>query len=100
MGVLKEGTNIGEFIDGMFNHPISVIEGLLNLSLDFPFVPFGKRMTPIRKCDAFIYGLIERRLANLHDVGDIFSLFLSVENENSNKRTRNQVRNASLCLTP
>lgn len=97
--VLKEGTDIAELIDGMFGHPISVIEGLLNLSLDLPFVPFGKRMTAIRKCDAFIYGLIEQRLADTHDVGDILSLLLAAEDEDSNKITRKQVRDALVSLT-
>ncbi len=78
--------------------PTFVIEGLLNLSLDLPFVPFGKRMTAMRKIDAFIYGLIERRLADTHDVGDILSILLSAEDENSNKMTRKQVRDALASL--
>src|SRR6266568_8513846 len=42
--VLKEETNIAELVNGMIGHPVSMIEGLLNLSLDLPFVPSGKRM--------------------------------------------------------
>ncbi len=96
--VLKEETNIAETIDGMISNPISVIEGLLNLPLDLPFTPFGKRMTATRKCDAFINGLIERRLADTHDVGDILSILLSAEEENGNKITRKEARDALVSL--
>jgi cytochrome P450 len=96
--VLKEEPNAAEVIDGMISNPISLIEGLLNLPLNLPFTPFGKRMTAKGKCDASIYGLIERRLADNHDVGDILSILLSAEDENGNKITKKEVRDALVSL--
>jgi cytochrome P450 len=96
--VLKEEPNAAEIIDGMISNPISVLEGLLNLPLDLPFTSFGKRMTAKGKCDVIIYDLIERRLADNHDAGDILSILLSAEDENSHKMTRKQVRDALVSL--
>jgi cytochrome P450 len=93
--VLKEETNIAEVIDGMIGHPVSIIEGLLNLS---HALPFSKHKTAIRKFDAFIYGFIDRQLADTDDDGDILSILLSTEDENSNKMTRKQVRDALVSL--
>jgi cytochrome P450 len=96
--VLKEDTNAAEVIEGMMGNPVSIIEGLLNLSLDLPFVPFGKRMNAKRVCDAYMYALIERRLADPHDVGDILSILFSAEDENGDKMNRKQVRDALVSL--
>ena len=96
--VLKEVPNVAEIIDGMISNPISVIEGLLNLPLNLPFTPFGKRMAAKDKCDAVIYDLIEQRLADNHDVGDILSILLSAEDENGNKISRKEVRDALVSL--
>lgn len=96
--VLKEETNFAEIIEGMISHPTSMIEGLLNLSLNLPFVPLGKHKTAIRKGDAYAYDLIERRLTDTHDVGDILSILLAAEDENGNKMTRKQVRDALVSL--
>jgi cytochrome P450 len=96
--VLKAEPNAAKVIDGMISNPISLIEGLLNLPLNLPFTPFGKRMTAKGKCDAFIYGLIERRIADNHDVGDILSILLSAEDENGNKITKKEVRDALVSL--
>lgn len=96
--VLQEEPNAAKVIDGMISNPISVLEGLLNLPLNLPFTPYGKRMTAKGKCDEFIYGLIERRLADNYDVGDFLSILLSAEDENSNKMTRKQVRDALVSL--
>ena len=96
--ILTEETNIADIIDGMTSQPRSPVEGILNLSPDLPFVPSTKRRTATRKCDVFIYGLIEQRLADSHDRGDILSHLLSAEDENGNKMTRKQVRDELVSL--
>jgi len=96
--VLKEETNFTEMIEGMLDNPTSLIEGLLNLSLDLPFVPSGKRMSATRKADAYIHALIERRFASSDDDGDILSILLSAEDENGNKMPRKEVRDAIASL--
>lgn len=96
--VLKEVPKVAEIVDGMICNPISVTEGLLNLPINLPFTPFGKRMAATRKCDAIIYDLIEQRLADNHDVGDILSILLSAQDENGNKMTRKQVRDELVSL--
>jgi cytochrome P450 len=96
--VLKEETNFAELINDIMSHPVSMFEGLLSLSLDIPIASFGRRMTAKGKCDAFIYDLIERRLADPHDAGDILSILLSAKDENSHKMTRKEVRDALVSL--
>ena len=96
--VLKEEPNAAKVFDGMISNPISLMEGLLNLPLNLPFTPFGKRMTAKAKCDASIYGLIERRLADNHNVGDILSILLSAEDENGHKIPKKEVRDALVSL--
>jgi cytochrome P450 len=96
--ILTEETNANEVINGMMTNPISLVEGLLNLPINLPFTPFGKRMAAKSKCDEFIYALIERRLADNHDVGDILSILLSAEDENSNKLTRKEMRDALVSM--
>jgi cytochrome P450 len=96
--ILKEEPNAAKVIDGMITNPISLIEGLLNLPINLPFTHYGKRMIAKSKCDAFIYDLIERRLADTHDVGDILSILLSAEDEKGNKISRKEVRDALVSL--
>jgi cytochrome P450 len=96
--ILKEEPNAAKVIDDMITNPISLIEGLLNLPINLPFTPYGKRMIAKSKCDAFIYDLIERRLADTHDVGDILSILLSAEDEKGNKISRKEVRDALVSL--
>ncbi|GAC1350132.1 MAG: hypothetical protein NVSMB27_29730 [Ktedonobacteraceae bacterium] len=95
---LTEEKKANEVINGMMTNPISLVEGLLNLPINLPFTPFGKRMAARDKCDAYIYALIERRLADNRDVGDILSILLSAEDENSNKLTRKEVRDAIVSM--
>lgn len=96
--VLKEETNLAEIINGMTSNPISRIEGLLNLPIDLPFTPFGKRVVAMRKYDEFVYGLIERRLAERQDVGDVLSILLWAKDENGHKMTSKEVRDVLLSL--
>jgi cytochrome P450 len=96
--VVKEVPNVAEIVHGMMSHPVSIIEGLLNLPIDLPFTSYGKRVAAIHKCDAIIYDLIERRLADNRDVGDILSIMLSARDENGNKMTRKQVRDELVSL--
>lgn len=96
--ILKGEMNLAEIIDGMVSHPISILEGLLSLSVDLPLIPFGKRMNAIQRCDALIYSLIEQRMAASEDVGDILSLLLSATDENGNKMTRKQLRDELVSL--
>jgi cytochrome P450 len=89
---LKEETNAVQITEGMLYYPTNMIEGLLNLPINLPFTPFGKRMAATRQCDAKIYALIEQRLADNQDVGDILSVLLASKDENGNKMTAKQVR--------
>lgn len=96
--VLKEETSIAEDFNTVLSHQTSMIEGLLNLSIDLPFVPFGKRMMALRKNDAFIYALIERRLAGPQEAGNILSRLLSAEDESGNRMSKKQMRDALVSL--
>ena len=96
--VHKEVTNAAEIIDGMLSHPVSIMEGFLNLPLDLPITPYGKRKAAMRKGDAIIYNLIEQRLTNNCDVGDILSILLAAKDENGNKMTKKQIRDELVSL--
>ena len=104
--VLKEGSNIVEIeekhiveiVEGVTGHTMGTIEGLLNLLPNLPFVPPTKRKTAIRQCDAYLYALIERRLADTRDVGDMLSILLSAEDEHGNRMAKKQVRDALVSL--
>ncbi len=69
--VVDQGAGLGEIIDGLLGKPIGILEGLLNLRIDLPITPYGQRMALKRKLDAYIYDLIDQRLAARTDVGDI-----------------------------
>ena len=96
--VLEEETDVAGLIEGALSHPTSMIEGLLNLSPNLPFVSAGKLKTAMRKANEYVNTLIERRLAAPHDTGDILSILLSAEDENGDKMTRKQVRDALVSL--
>ena len=70
----------------------------MNLPINLPFTPYGKRMIAKSKCDAFIYDLMEQRLAHTHDVGDILSILLAAEDEKGNKIGRKEVQDALVSL--
>src|SRR5262249_21663462 len=74
--VLNESAELGYIIDGLLGSSVGLLEGLLNLQIDLPFMPYGRRMASLRKADAYIYNLIDQRLADQHDVGDILSILL------------------------
>src|SRR5207247_1269335 len=58
-----------EMVEAMMGQPVSFLEGLLNLKIDLPFTPYGKRMAAKRKADGYIYELIDKRRAENRDVG-------------------------------
>ena len=98
--VVNEGLEFGEIIDGLLGRPIGILEGLLNLRIDLPITPYGKRMALKRKLDAYIYDLIERRLVAGSDVGDILSILLSARNKEGDQgMPPQQVRDELVALT-
>src|SRR6185312_9839926 len=65
--VLNESAELGHIIDGLLGNSIGLLEGLLNLQIDLPFMPYGKRMASKRKADAYIFNLIDQRLDDQRD---------------------------------
>src|SRR5262249_11414280 len=59
---MREGTALGRVLDGMLANPVTLLEGLLNLKVDVPFLPYGRRMRYKREADEYIDACIERRL--------------------------------------
>jgi len=91
--MLNQNIESGKIIDDLLGHPIGILEGLSNLQIDLPFTPYGKRMSAKRKADAFIYNLIDQRIADKRDVGDILSILLQPQDtHDGNTMTRQQVR--------
>ncbi|HLI07969.1 MAG TPA: cytochrome P450 [Ktedonobacteraceae bacterium] len=97
--LLEEKTDIVGYINTIMSQPTSMIEGLLSLPLNLPFVSFGKRNAAISKIDTFFYALIDRRVAGSQEVGDVLSTLLASKDENGNKMTRKQIRDALVSLT-
>lgn len=71
-----DGSGLGRIIDGVLAQPVGLAEGLVNVQVDLPFTPHGRRMALLREADAFLYGLIARRRAERRDRGDILSVLL------------------------
>src|SRR6266568_1636786 len=88
-----------QIIEDLIGNPVGVLEGLLNLQIDLPVTPYGQRMAAKRKADAFIYNLIDQRLADKCDVGDILSILLQVQDKHDDDMlTREQVRDELVSL--
>lgn len=104
----KEDNEVSQIIDTVLAQPVGLLEGLLNLQIDLPITPYGKRMAAMRKGDAYIYGLIDQRLAATRnvaagqasaDVGDILSILLQARDKNDTDTvTRQQVRDELISL--
>ncbi len=91
--LLNQSIESSKIIDDLVGHPIGIFEGLSNLQIDLPFTPYGQRMAAKRKADAFIYNLIDQRLADKRDVGDILSILLQPQDtHDDDTMTRQQVR--------
>ncbi len=91
--MLNQSIESSKIIDGLLGHPVGIFEGLSNLQIDLPFTPHGQRMAAKRKADAFIYNLIDQRLADKRDVGDILSILLQPQDtHDDDTMTRQQVR--------
>jgi len=88
-----------QIIEDLIGNPVGVLEGLLNVQIDLPVTPYGQRMAAKRKADAFIYNLIDQRLADKCDVGDILSILLQVQDKHEEDTlTREQVRDELVSL--
>ena len=97
--LLQQETEVGRIVDAVLAQPVGLLEGLLNLQVDLPITPYGKRMAAMRKGDAFIYNLIDRRLADRRDVGDILSILLQTqEKDDVEAVTKRQVRDELVSL--
>ncbi|GAC1343093.1 MAG: cytochrome P450 [Ktedonobacteraceae bacterium] len=97
--MLNESIDSTKIIDDLLGHPIGILEGLLNLQIDLPITPYGQRMAARRKADAYLYNLIDRRITDKRDVGDILSILLSSgDNPAEDALTRQQVRDELVSL--
>jgi len=95
----KQSIASRQIIDNMIGNPVGILEGLLNLQIDLPITPYGQRMAAKRKADAFIYNLIDQRLADNCDAGDILSILLQVQDKHDDDMlTREQVRDELVSL--
>ncbi len=97
--MLNQNIESSKIIDDLLGHPIGIFEGLSNLQIDLPFTPYGQRTAAKRKADAFIYNLIDQRLADKRDEGDILSILLQADDRNDgDAMTRQQVRDELVTL--
>jgi cytochrome P450 len=97
--VLHESFELDELIDGLLGQSIGILEGLLSLRVDLPITSYGRRMAIKRKLDAYIYNLIDQRLADRRDVGDILSILLQAMNAQEDMMTKQHVRDEIMALT-
>ena len=95
--LVEQDTEVGQIIDAVLGQPVGLLEGLLNLQIDLPITPYGKRMAAMRKGDTYIYNLIDQRLADKQDVGDILSILLQ-DQDDTNAVTKRQVRDELVSL--
>jgi cytochrome P450 len=97
--VAAERNDIGQLIEGMLANPVTLLEGLLNLRIDLPFLPFGRRMRYKRRADAYIERCIDERLAAGRDHGDILSMLLQASRAADDSLTRRHIRDELINLT-
>jgi cytochrome P450 len=94
-----ERVEVGALIEEILEQPASLAEGLLNLRIDLPITPYGRRMAAKRRADAYVHELIQRRLEDKHDVGDVLSILLGAHGrQNEGGLTIPQVRDELLAL--
>jgi cytochrome P450 len=97
--LVEQDTEVGQIIDAVLGQPVGLLEGLLNLQIDLPIAPYGKRMAAMRNGDTYIYNLIDQRLADMRDVGDILSILLQAqEKDDADTVTKRQVRDELISL--
>ncbi len=85
---------LGHAFTDMIGNPVGLLEGFLNVRIDQPFTSYGKRMAAKRYVDAFIYELIALRRAEGRDAGDVLSMLLATEDEEtalSNAQIRDHI---------
>ena len=96
--VLNESAELGHIIDDLLGNSISLLEGLLNVQIDLPFMPYGKRMAARRKADAYIFNLIDQRLDERRDASDILSILLEAMDRHKDTMTKQHVRDELVTL--
>jgi cytochrome P450 len=79
-------------IERVLEQTAGLLDGVLNVRVDLPVTPYGKRMAAVRNADAYLYGLIERRRAEKSDAGDVLSMLLEAHEEWSDSWTIQHVR--------
>src|SRR5260370_22748877 len=62
--VVKQDSAVEQIIDAVLEQPVGLLEGLLNLQIDLPITPYGRRMAAMSKGDAYIYHLIDQPMAH------------------------------------
>lgn len=99
--LVEQDGEVSRAIDAVLGQPVGLLEGLLNVQIDLPITPYGKRMAAMRKGDAYIYSIIDRRIADKRDAGDVLSILLSVqekEKDDTRAMTKQQVRDELVSL--
>jgi cytochrome P450 len=97
--LVEQDTEVGQIIDAVLGQPVGLLEGLLNFQIDLPITPYGKRMAAMRNGNTYIYNLIDQRLADMRDVGDILSILLQAqEKDDADAVTKRQVRDELVSL--
>ena len=89
---------VQELIEKVLEQPSGLLEGILNLQVDLPVTLYGKRMAALRKADAYVYSLIERRRDEGRDAGDILSMLLRAHEERGEDWTMQRVRDELVAL--
>jgi cytochrome P450 len=97
--VAKDSAELAHIIDGMFASPVGLLEGLLNLQINLPFLPYGKLMSYKRQADTYVYNCIDQRLADQCDTGDILSILLQAMGQHDASMTKQHVRDELMTLT-
>jgi cytochrome P450 len=102
VGADVEGENadfeVQELIEKVLDQPSGLLEGILNMRVDLPVTPYGKRMAALRKADAYVYRMIDRRRAEGRDAGDVLSMLLRAHEERGDEWTMQHVRDELVAL--
>lgn len=80
-------SELGIHFTHMIESRMSILERLFGLKLNLPFTGYSKRMAAKRHIDSFIYQLIAERRATGNDSGDVLSMLLAAQEDETDKES-------------
>jgi cytochrome P450 len=92
-----EAPELGQAFTDVIENPVGLAFSLRGLPVDLPFTPYHMHMEGRRLLDEYVFGLIARRRDEGRDVGDIVSMLLHAQADNTSMSDQ-QIRDQTMTL--